>query len=75
MPDNNTETKDSYTLVLDRLEAMEKQYDALAKKYDEVTAFNKVLLERKEIKINTKTEDEKFVDAAKEKFAKMLKGE
>lgn len=54
---------------------MEKQYDALAKKYDEVTAFNKVLLERKEIKVNTKTEDEKFVDAAKEKFAKMLKGE
>lgn len=76
MPEDNKETKDSYSVLLEKLDAMEAKYASLEKKYDDVVSFNKALLERDNPSgTHVDTEEEKFAKASKEKFAKMLKGE
>lgn len=76
MPEDNKDTKDSYSVLLEKLDAMEAKYATLEKKYDDVISFNKALLERdKPSGTHVETEEEKFKKASDEKFAKMLKGE
>lgn len=76
MPEDNKDTKDSYSVLLEKLDAMETKYATLEKKYDDVISFNKALLERDNPSgTHVETEEEKFTKASEEKFAKMLKGE
>ena len=76
MPDDNKDIKDSYSVLLEKLDAIDAKYATLEKKYDDVISFNKALLERDNPSgTHVDTEEEKFAKASKEKFAKMLKGE
>lgn len=69
--DNVTKPKDSYTILIEKLDAMEAKYASLAEKYEEVCSFNKALLERNSTDAPTDTAKAK----AEAKFAAMLKGE
>ena len=73
MPENdNTTTKDSYTILIEKLDAMEAKYASLEERYNEVCSFNKALLDRDSTS-TTATDDAKA--KAEAKFAAMLKGE
>ena len=73
MPEkDNTSTKDSYTILIEKLDAMEAKYASLEEKCEEVCSFNKALLDR-DSTIATATDDAKA--KAEAKFAAMLKGE
>lgn len=73
MPENdNITTKDSYTILIEKLDAMEAKYASLEEKYEEVCSFNRALLDRDSTSTNT-TDDAKA--KAEAKFAAMLKGE
>ena len=70
--EKKTTDTDSYKILIDKIEAMEQKYANLSSKYDEVCAFNRALLDRKPDTNNTFNP---VLDAAKAKFAAMLKGE
>lgn len=65
----NKDEKDSYTLLLEKLDALEKKLDKQDAKIKDVTEFNRSLLSTRSVSSNAPTEEE----SAKAKLDKFLK--
>lgn len=65
--------KDNYAILIERLDAMEKKYSELEKKYDDTLSMNKALLNRSEETVATTEKDSKRHKELEEKLMKGLK--
>lgn len=65
--------KDNYSILIERLDAMEKKYSELEKKYDDTVSMNKALLNRSEESVATPEASDKRHKELEEKLMKGLK--